>query len=130
MLIKLITVILMVVAACTLCSQSQPADITLEGEVVYSGLDALPWHSQIYIHVTDETTAKTVAKQNIVTEGEQIPITFSVDIPSREFFRNHNYSVCAEIRIFERLAFTCGKPVVFHGTKRPKQVRLELQRVK
>lgn len=103
----------------------------INGTIVYSGLDALPWHTKVhaYLKATTDGGADVVAEQTILTEGEQIPIKFSLSIPRNELHPKDTYSICADIYILERLRFECWKPMSFRGIHPPKQLDLTLRRV-
>jgi uncharacterized lipoprotein YbaY len=103
----------------------------IAGEVVYSGLDALPWHSKVHIYIED-VTAKghpgiVVAEQTILTE-QQIPIKFSIVIPDEAFGPKNTYSICADITVVEHVSFTCEQPSHFQGASKPKYVRIRVRR--
>jgi putative lipoprotein len=115
-------------------SDSEPTHMIM-GDVVYSGLDALPWGTRVHVYLKKTPSlpgggSDLVAEQNILTEGEQIPIKFSLAFPNRLVRTKSTYEVCAEISILDRLSFTCDKPIYFRGSKQPKNVRLTLRRVK
>jgi uncharacterized lipoprotein YbaY len=135
-----ISAILLIVLSLTACAgdqtlaQERDPKNTISGEIVYSGLDALPWHSKVHVYITDVTAAdaghsRVVAEQKILTEGEQIPIKFSIAISRDSVLSKHVYSICADITIIDRLAFACGKPVTFRGHNLPERIRLNLRRV-
>lgn len=105
----------------------------VDGEIVYSGLDALPWHSKVRVYIED-ITAKgpqgvIAAEENILTVGQQIPIKFSIVIPEDAFRSKNTYSICADITIVDRLSFTCEQPYHFRGASKPRYLRIRLRRV-
>jgi uncharacterized lipoprotein YbaY len=109
---------------------------TLRGEIVYSGLDALPWHSRIHIYAEDlsrtpdkNTGPLKVAEITMETEGEQVPLKFALAVSRDKILDNHRYSVCADISIVNRLAFVCDRPVIFWGRSKPKKIMLTLRRL-
>jgi uncharacterized lipoprotein YbaY len=100
------------------------------GDVTFSGLDALPWHTRVHIYVEDTTSKSPLAAQKtILTEGEQIPIDFSLVIPGGAIQSDHSYTVCADISILEKPRFVCDAPVALDLQKRINRVRLSLKRV-
>jgi uncharacterized lipoprotein YbaY len=115
----------------TFTTQDSESKQAIKGEIAYFGLDALPWHSRVHIYL--RTSAKgiseLVTEKTILTEGEQIPIKFSLLVPEHVLRRNQTYAVCADIKILERTTFSCDKPFLFHGQNLPQNVYLRLRRV-
>ncbi len=106
---------------------------SIQVAVGYLGLDALPWNSHVHVYVEDLSIdspgeSQFVAEQTVVTKGEQIPILISVSIPHSRLRKKHLYSICADISIPEKPAFTCDKPFQFRGSKLPNHVTLTLRR--
>jgi len=113
-------------------SEGQP--VSLHGEIVFSGLDALPWDSSVRIYLEDMTAASNpqfdvVAQRTIVTHGEQIPIQFTLPLSGAVILEDHDYLLCADITIGMRRQFVCKEGVSFRGKRLPEYVKLVLQRV-
>jgi len=136
---QLVTIVL-IALICAGVSPAQndkpPGDSeTISGHVSTLGLDALPWHSNIHIYIQDDSARRPdappviIAEKTIVTEGEQIPLPFSISIPSSKIESKHQYSICAGISITAKPMFTCDKPVLLHLQKSPKPVQIMVRRL-
>jgi uncharacterized lipoprotein YbaY len=126
---------LALIALCTLLPvpvRCEERGRSLRGEILFSGLDALPWGSRVHIYLTDLTEASagthTLTERTITTQGEQIPIRFTLPMSGVRIFRDHMYRVCADIVIDNRQAFSCKEGVSFSGERFPGHVKLLLQR--
>jgi uncharacterized lipoprotein YbaY len=107
-------------------------DVSIKGDIVYLGFDALPRGSKIHVYLREasvESSSKTVAEKTFLTEGQQIPIKFSLSVSQTAILPKIRYSVCAEIFILDRRAFDCDKPILFIGSRLPKSVTLNLRRL-
>ena len=127
--VALLTVVICIGTAPALYGDTP--QITISGDVAYVGLNALPWHSTVYIYLRDISSPSKpglVAEQTIVTEDQQIPISFSLTVSRAAVRAVGTYAICADIRVLARPAFQCDKPFVFQGKKLPKRVRLILRR--
>jgi uncharacterized lipoprotein YbaY len=100
------------------------------GDVTYSGLDALPWHTRIHIYIADTTSESgLIAEKTIITEGEQIPIDFSFIIPRSAMRADHRYTICADVSILDKPKFSCNLPIVLHPQRRVDRVKILLKRL-
>jgi uncharacterized lipoprotein YbaY len=128
-MLVLLVVLVLTCSTCDAAAQRE-SGITVTGDVTYTGLDALPWHTRVHIYVAD-TSSKVgvVAEKTIVTEGEQIPIDFSLAIPGSALHSGHRYTVCADISILEKPKFLCDTPVALHLWKPVNRVKVSLKRL-
>jgi uncharacterized lipoprotein YbaY len=117
----------------SVCCAQTPSSHAIDGEVGYLGFDALPRRAKVHVYANDTRSGKQnpalVAEQTVLTEGQQVPIKFSLSIPNSKVISKHVYSVCADISIFDRPAFVCDKPFLFKPRNWPKHVVLTLRRV-
>jgi uncharacterized lipoprotein YbaY len=127
-----LTILAMVSAdAQTSSSNCGPVRV-IKGEVAYVGLDALPWGAVVHIYVEDGLAngarSGVSFEKKIVTEGEQIPIKFTLDIPCELIRSDHVYKICADISIRGRVVFPCDRPVLLPRRDGSAYVRLKLRR--
>jgi len=111
----------------------QDQGTSLRGEILFSGLDALPWGSRVHIYLEDLTEASVgaaliVTERTVITQGEQIPILFTLPLSGVPIYRDHAYQICADIVIDMRPAFSCKEGTSFSGNRLPKYVKLILER--
>ncbi len=90
----------------------------VSGKLSYRQRIALPVNSQIIIKLLDLSLPDSpLAQQIILTKGENVPILFQLKFNKLDIIPNHSYTVRAEIRIEDRLAFTTTRnyPVITNG---------------
>jgi uncharacterized lipoprotein YbaY len=131
------TLLIILACACGSSAQNEASggSETISGHVSTLGLDALPWHSTVHIYLQDESAPHPhsapliVAEKTVVTQGEQIPLSFSLSVPSEKIESTHQYSICAAIRITDKPTFTCDKPVLLRFRKPLKPVQIMVKRL-
>ncbi len=103
----------------------------VRGKLSYRQRIALPVNSQIVIKLLDvslqDSAAKVLAQQVILTKGENVPIPFQLRFNRIDIIPNHSYVVRAEIRIEDRLAFTTTRnyPVITNGAPETVDILLD-----
>ena len=109
-------------------------NLRIKVRLLYSGLDALPWHSKVHVYLDDvsptsASNPKVVTEKTFLTNGEQIPIRTSLSISGGKLLSNHRYAICADISILGRLSFVCDKEFIFSNRNRPRIVNVRLRRL-
>ncbi|MGF1754145.1 YbaY family lipoprotein [Vibrio makurazakiensis] len=83
---------------------------TIEGTVSYRERIALPEGALVTVTLEDislaDAPAMVIGKHRFETNGQQVPIAFSLDFDSRKIKQGHRYNVRAKIEVDGRLRFT------------------------
>lgn len=82
---------------------------SITGTVAYRERIALPDDAQVTVVLQDvskmDTAAVVIAKQQFITNGHQVPLTFDLAYDSTKIQENHRYSVSARIEVNGKLRF-------------------------
>ena len=83
---------------------------TINGTVSYRERIALPEGALVTVTLEDislaDAPALVIGKHRFETNGQQVPIPFSLDFDSRKIKQGHRYNVRAKIEVDGRLRFT------------------------
>lgn len=116
----------------TLNGMTQQADAAITGTVTYLPRIALPPTAVIEISLVDvsraDTPAITLASQQIVSGGRQIPFAFTLPYDSGQIDSRSSYAVQSRITVDGELQFvtTTQFPVVTNGSPTAVEVRVDL----
>ncbi|CAM3156100.1 YbaY family lipoprotein [Vibrio diazotrophicus] len=90
-------------------SKPQQKIQSITGTVAYRERIALPDDAQVTVVLQDvskmDTAAVVIAKQQFITNGHQVPLTFDLAYDSTKIQENHRYSVSARIEVNGKLRF-------------------------
>ncbi|OOF15670.1 MULTISPECIES: YbaY family lipoprotein [unclassified Salinivibrio] len=95
----------------TACSgNSQPNDLaSVSGTLVYRERLALPENASVTVRLVEMkkmgSPGKEISRQSFVTEGQQVPILFSLNYDPSQISPIHTYVVTAQIDVNERPLF-------------------------
>ncbi|WP_343518274.1 YbaY family lipoprotein [Sphingomonas sp.] len=89
-------------ASLTACATiPEPAAVTLTGTVAYRERIALPADSRLIVSIDDVSLADapsvTIAQNQIVTAGQQVPISFALSYDPAKIEPGRSYAVSARI---------------------------------
>lgn len=83
---------------------------TIDGEVTYRAGIALPETAKVRVTIEDvsraDASSRTLATRDIETQGRQVPIPFSLEVPAPEEDERGRYAIRAQIWVEGRLAWT------------------------
>jgi putative lipoprotein len=86
-----------------------PAMKTLTGTVTYATRVALPENAVVQVQLQDvslqDVAATVLAEQRIETNGQQVPISFSLSYDETKLEPNHVYALSVRITVGDRLLF-------------------------
>ncbi|SIN95773.1 YbaY family lipoprotein [Salinivibrio sp. ES.052] len=95
----------------TACSgNSQPNDLaSISGGLVYRERLALPDDASVTVRLVEmknmNAPGKVISRQSFVTEGQQVPLHFSLNYDPRQISASHDYVITAQVDVSERLLF-------------------------
>lgn len=112
-IIYIVLAIIIIIAAVFFYKKSQNTENksltnTVSGEVYYLERIALAPGSKLIISLQDvslmDAPAKVIGTYTITTDGQNVPIPFTINYNSKDIVANHSYSVSAKILEGDNLA--------------------------
>lgn len=105
---------------------------TVSGEVYYLQRISLPSNANVTVTLSDvslaDAPAKVISSQSFATDGQQVPIPFTLTYPANDIDSRSTYSVSAKIDVDGKMIYNSvdAYPVITDANKTASGVRVQV----